>query len=138
MTSEKVYKSRGYKCVTANSRLLFAVVSAHVISRSEVCWMSSRSLRSMDLTRPGRAGFSLLRKRVAIGSLSPPSRPSQSAYRIGVSETDVGGSKYKCTSSEVGTSLPATPTTGVGKASDSWVFSSIASLISVLFPAPAG
>ena len=37
ITSEKVYRRRGYKCVTVNSLLLFALVSAHVISRSDVC-----------------------------------------------------------------------------------------------------
>ena len=35
-TSEKVYRRRGYRCVTANSLLLLALESVQVISRSDV------------------------------------------------------------------------------------------------------
>ena len=66
-------------------------MSAHVISRSDVYGVFAIFF-SKESTRPIRVGFSLLLNFIAIGSLSPPFRPSQSAYKIGISELKVWGS----------------------------------------------
>ena len=91
-TSLKVYKRRGYRCVTANSLLCLVLVVAQVISRSEVWYTFSRS-SSKDPMRPLLACFSLRLSRAPSGFRSPPSSPSQPAYSIGLLEFDVRGSE---------------------------------------------
>lgn len=135
ITSEKVYKSRGYRLVTANSLFLARGSLAHFNSLSEMIFVA------FEILSEGSFSWDFPERRFSLnfapkGSRSPPSRPSQSAKRIGAYDSAVRGSIYRCTSSEVGTWAPGAPTTGVGYSSVPSRAKSTINLINVLLPAP--
>lgn len=85
-TSENVKRTRGKNCLTIHSRV-FCSPLAH-LSLIRLLKFSSIEILLTALT--------------ATGILLPPSIPSQSAYRYGLSVSLVDGSANKCTSPLVG------------------------------------